>query len=349
MLTTVMTKVNPDMIVLARESRGLSQRDLADRLGISPALLCQLEQSNRSLSDDLIEKLEKELKYPQRFFGQEGEAYLTSTINFRKRLKVPRNLISSIEANIQVYRLNIELLLEKVKVPKPEIPHFDLEKLGSVQEAAKKLRKLWNVPAGAIENMTALLESKGIITIAFDFGTERVDSRVVLTRNGFPVIVYNKSLLGDRQRFTLAFELGHFVLHSSLTDFGDRDIDHEANLFAAEFLMPAHDIKNDFKDGLTIQKLADLKKKWKVSMMALVYRAHDMEDITYNQRTYLITQFNEMKIRRREPPELDIKIEKPKLLRDLLTKYRNALKVTVNELAELFYMTEEEFMTRYTM
>src|SRR3989344_2815650 len=110
MLTTVMTKVNPEMIVLARESRGLSQRDLADRLGISPALLCQLEQSNRSLSDDMIEKLEKELKYPQGFFGQEGEAYLTSTINFRKRLKVPRNLISSIEANIQVYRLNIELL-----------------------------------------------------------------------------------------------------------------------------------------------------------------------------------------------------------------------------------------------
>ena len=98
MLTTVMTKVNPEMIVLARESRGLSQRDLADRLGISPALLCQLEQSNRSLSDDMIEKLERELKYPQGFFGQEGEAYLTSTINFRKRLKVPRNLISSIES-----------------------------------------------------------------------------------------------------------------------------------------------------------------------------------------------------------------------------------------------------------
>ncbi|MCC7301110.1 MAG: ImmA/IrrE family metallo-endopeptidase [Bacteroidia bacterium] len=344
-----MTKVNPEMIVLARESRGLSQRELADRLGISPALLCQLEQSNRSLSDDMVEKLEKELKYPQGFFGQEGEAYLTSTINFRKRLKVPRNLISSIEANIQVYRLNIELLLEKIKVQKQEIPHFDLEKLGSVQEAAKKLRKLWNVHAGAIDNVTALLESKGIITIAFDFGTERVDSRVVLTRSGFPVIIYNKSLLGDRQRFTLAFELGHLVLHSSLVDFGDRDIDHEANLFAAEFLMPANDIRSDFKDGLTIQKLADLKKKWKVSMQALLFRAHDLEDITYNQRTYLLQQFNEMKIRRREPPELDIKIEKPKLLRDMFTKYRNALKVTVNELAELFYMTEEEFMTRYTM
>ena len=100
MLTTIMTKVNPEMIVLARESRGLSQRDLADRLGISPALLCQLEQSNRSLTDDMIEKLEKELNYPHGFFGQEGEAYLTSTINFRKRVSVPKNIIASIEANI---------------------------------------------------------------------------------------------------------------------------------------------------------------------------------------------------------------------------------------------------------
>lgn len=349
MLTTVMTKVNPEMIVLARESRGLSQRDLADRLGISPALLCQLEQSNRSLTDDMIEKLEKELNYPHGFFAQEGEAYLTSTINFRKRVSVPKNIIASIEANIQVYRLNIEMLLQKVKVTKPEIPHFDLEKLGSVQEAAIKLRKQWKVPAGAINNMTSLLESFGIITVAFDFGTERVDSRIVLTHSGYPIIVYNKSLLGDRLRFTLAYELGHLVLHSSLFDFGDRDIDHEANLFAAEFLMPANDIRPDFKDGLTIQKLADLKKKWKVSMQALLYRAHDLEDISYNQRTYLLQQFNQMKIRRREPPELDVKIEQPKLLRDMLTKYRNALKITINELADIFHMTEKEFMIRYTM
>ena len=62
----------------------------------------------------MIEKLEKELNYPHGFFGQEGEAYLTSTINFRKRVSVPKNIIASIEANIQVYRLNIEMLLQKV-------------------------------------------------------------------------------------------------------------------------------------------------------------------------------------------------------------------------------------------
>lgn len=349
MLTSVMNKVNPEMIVLARESRGLSQRELADRLGISPALLCQMEQSNRTLSDDVIDKLEKELNYPSGFFGQEGEAYLTSTINFRKRLKVPKQIIASIEANIQVYRLNIETLLHKVKMAKPEIPHFNLEKIGSAEEAAKKLRKLWNIPHGAIDNMTSLLEAKGIITIAFEFNTERVDSRIVLTHEGYPVIIYNKSLLGDRQRFTLAYELGHLVLHTGLSDFGDRDVDHEANVFAAEFLMPSSDIRSEFKDGLTIQKLADLKKKWKVSMQALLFRAHDLEDITYNQRTYLLQQFNQLKIRRREPPELDIPIEKPKLLRDLFTKYRNALKVNVNELAGIFNMKEEEFMRRYAI
>lgn len=124
--------------------------------------------------------------------------------------------------------------------------------------------------------------------MAFDFGTERVDSRIVLTHSGYPIIVYNKSLLGDRQRFTLAYELGHLVLHSSLSDFGDRDIDHEANLFAAEFLMPANDIRPDFKDGLTIQKLADLKKKWKVSMQALLYRAHDLEGYILQSKNVLI-------------------------------------------------------------
>ena len=67
-----------------------------------------------------------------------------------------------------------------------------------------------------------------------------------------------------------------------------RDISHEANEFAAEFLMPEKDIKGDFKDGVTLNILADLKRKWRVSMQALLYRANDIGVITDNQKRYLI-------------------------------------------------------------
>lgn len=348
MLIIEAIKINSEMIALARESRGMSQKDLADKLGISRALLCQLEQNNRSVQDEMLEKLEKTLNYPRSFFTQEGDAYRTSVVSFRRRLKVPNSILSSIEANIQVYRLHIETILAKNTAFESLLPQLDLKQFENVQAVAKKIRTLWNIQEPIIENLTELLESKGIITIQGDFGTERVDSRSFLTRKGNPVIVYNKSLLGDRQRFTLAYELGHLILHTSVSDYGDRDIDHEANLFAAEFLMPESEIRSEFKEGISVTKLADLKRKWKVSMIALLYRAHDLEELSYNQRTYLITQFNQLNIRRREPDELDVPVEKPTLLRDLITKYKKALRLSVKELADVLHITEEDFTARYS-
>ncbi|MBL0267160.1 MAG: hypothetical protein IPP99_00335 [Chitinophagaceae bacterium] len=41
-----------------------------------------------------------------------------------------------------------------------------------------------------------------VIINSFDFGTERVDSRSMLTDDKYPIIFLNNSLLGDRQRFS---------------------------------------------------------------------------------------------------------------------------------------------------
>jgi Zn-dependent peptidase ImmA (M78 family) len=196
--------------------------------------------------------------------------------------------------------------------------------------------------------MTALIEDNQIIVVSFDFGTERVDSRAMLTQDLRPVIVINSTMLGDRQRFSLAYELGHIVMHALTIRSMEADIDHEAKVFAAEFLMPEKDIKKDFEGEITIGKLGELKRKWKVSMQALLYRANDMNMLTDNQKRYIIGQFNSLKIRRREPKELDVPIEKPILLRDYMTKYKTAQKLSMKELAAIFHLSQEEFLTMYS-
>lgn len=126
----------------------------------------------------------------------------------------------------------------------------------------------------------------------------------------------------------------------------ERDLSHEANLFAAEFLMPAKEIKDDLTD-LSLPKLAELKKKWKVSMQALVYRANDLEMLTDNQKRYLLQQFNQQNIRRREPPELDIPTEQYKLVRDLITQYRTKQKLSVAKMAAFLHLEQDDFLQRY--
>jgi Zn-dependent peptidase ImmA (M78 family)/DNA-binding XRE family transcriptional regulator len=341
-------QINPQMIVLARESRGMMQKDLADKLGVSSGKLSYVENGELTLDDKELEKLSKALNYPSNFFFQQGEAYLPSSINFRRRLKVVQRLLTPVVANINIYRLNIEKLMIGLKFAQPKIPVVDMNKCGTPQEAAKKLRSYWKVPSGPIDSMTALLEENNILVLSFDFETDRVDSRTILTKGMYPLIVINKRMLGDRQRFSLAFELGHLVMHSLSLASTEQDIDHEANLFAAEFLMPEKDIRKDFEaSDITLSRLGELKGKWKVSMQSLLYHACDLGFLTVNQKRYLISQFNSMKIRRREPQEFDIPIEKPLLIRNLMTKYRNAQRITINELAATFNLTQDEFMERY--
>jgi len=107
------------------------------------------------------------------------------------------------------------------------------------------------------------------------------------------IIGVNSSHHHNRQRFTIAHELGHFLLHTGDKVHVDRgfevrlrsdesskgtDIDEkEANLFAAELLMPKAFVEKDLEDvgfvdlmeEKTIKALAD---KYQVSPHAFAFR-----------------------------------------------------------------------------
>jgi Zn-dependent peptidase ImmA (M78 family) len=135
-------------------------------------------------------------------------------------------------------------------------------------------------------------------------------------------------------------------MHLNTSPGFDRDLSHEANLFAAEFLMPDDAIKPELTD-LNFNQLPELKKKWKASMISLLYRADDLGLISPNQKRYLLQQFNEQNIRRQEPKDLDVATEQFRLVRDLITKYKTRQKLNVKQLAEFFNMEQEEFLDRF--
>jgi Zn-dependent peptidase ImmA (M78 family) len=342
-----LNRLNPKMIALARESRGLSQLELAEKLSLSPSHMSRIEQDFTDLGESHLKALSAVLNYPDEFFYQEGEN-LPPALALRKRNIVAQKVLLPIEAQVNIYRFNIEKLLKTINQPDINLPVLDPEKLGSPAEVARKLRKLWKIEKGAINNLTEVLEGNGLCLINFDFNTERVDGMSILANGKFPIIFSNKRSMGDRQRFTLAYELGHLVMHLQTSPSFTRDISHEANEFAAEFLMPEKDIKADFKDGVTLNILADLKRKWKLSMQALLYRSNDIGVITDNQKRYLINQFNSLNIRRREPAELDVPRENPMKVRDMITNYKNKQKLNVKQLALFFNTNEEEFLSKYS-
>lgn len=338
--------INRNLIILARETRGINQFELAPMIGVSPAHLSKMEQGIVEIDESYIEKLSEVLQYPKSFFYQEYEV-LQPILSYRKRDIVAQKLLTTIDAQINVYSMHIDYLTKKLNIDSAKLPTLDVSKVGSPEKCAKQLRKLWNINDGVVNNLTKIIESKGIIIHSFNFGTERVDSRSIVTMDGQHVIYTNRTLLGDRLRFTLAFELGHMVMHLNALPDLDRDVNHEANLFASELLMPEKEIKPDFAEGVTLGVLGELKRKWKVSMQTLLFRSEDLGIITPNQKRYLIGQFNKLKIRRREPQGLDIPKEKPHLLDTLLNKYRTKYKADNQMLAKELHLHYQDFVELY--
>lgn len=338
--------INPNMVLLARESRGLTQTGLAEKLHTYKANISRLEHGDGSGDEHTLVELAAATNYPPHFFLQKGEI-LPVNLSYRKRQHVPVKLLSPIEAQINIIRRHVQFITRATQQQMPDLPLFEVNEKNTPERIAALVRKKWNVPAGEIDNLCKLLEQQGIIISSFDFGTERVDSRSMLTDDQYPIIFLNRSLLGDRQRFSLAFELGHLLMHTFTTVPHERDINHEANLFAAEFLMPAKDIVKDFKDGVTLSLLGELKRKWKVSMIALLYRSDDLGLLTPNQKRYLVQQFNTQKIRRREPPQLDVTKENPQLMRRLLADYMSKSKLTVMQLCTVLAIEADDYMNYY--
>jgi Zn-dependent peptidase ImmA (M78 family)/transcriptional regulator with XRE-family HTH domain len=338
--------INPNMILLARESRGLTQTELAIKLNSYKANISRLEHGYTAADEEILVALAEATNYPPQFFLQKGEI-LPVNLSYRKRKNVPAKLITPIEAQMNIIRRHVQFITRAMEQQVPALPVFNVDDINTPEKIASLVRRKWNMTAGAVDNLSKLLEEKGIIISHFDFGTGRVDSCSMLTDDGYPIIFLNKNLLGDRQRFSLAFELGHLIMHTFCEVPHDRDINHEANLFAAGFLMPAKDILKDFKDGITLPLLGELKRKWKLSMIALLYRADDLGLLTANQKRYMVQQFNDQRIRRREPTELDVARESPQLMRRLLAVYMKKYKLNLSHICTILAIEHADYLDYY--
>ena len=340
-----MEKLNPRMITLARESRQMVLADLGEKMGLSAQSIRNMEQSQQNIKQATLDTLSNALGYPVSFFFQQGEN-VPLPFSYRKRGTVPFQLLDAIDAQVNIFRLNLEKLITATGFSVQSLPVLDVTKLGSPADCAKQLRKQWNLKPGPINDLAELLENHNILLASYDFGTDEVDSKCTIAADEFPMIVTNKTLLGDRQRFTLAYQLGFLVMHwKTFPDF-ERKLEREAKEFASAFLMPEEEIKEELTD-LKFSQLPGLKTKWKASMISLVHRSDDLGVIDENRKNNIIKQFGVHGIKFREPKEYDVQVEKYKLIRDLITKYKKAQKLNVKQMAEFFCLNEEDFLKRY--
>jgi len=333
------------MVVLAREARGLTQSHLAEALGISQGHLSKIEAGMLPVPDTMIPRFSDVLDYPPQFFSLPEPIYGPGTSEFfhRKRKAVSARLLARLHAQVNILRIQVSRLLRSVEIDADRIPEIDPESFaGSVEDVARAVRAAWNLPRGPVEDLTRAIEEAGGIVIPTDFGTPLLDAVGRYVPGMPPLFFTNQESPGDRQRLTLAHELGHMVMHRVPTP----DMEKEAFRFAAELLMPERDIRHEL-DRLTLDRLIALKLRWRVSMQALLTRAQTLGTITLRQARYLWMLIGKAGYRTREPIEADVAPEKPSLLTEIIDMYRHTFGYSADQIAELIAVNPTELESAY--
>lgn len=341
---------NPDLLRVARQARGWSQAELSRQSGVSQANLSKLENGLIGPTDDVLERVAGALHFPQSLFFQADRVLgLPMSVHpiYRKKASVGQRVIERLEAELNIRILHLRRMFKAAEF-KPELPLPKMEideYSGDPEHIAELVRRTWLVPTGPMKDLVGWVERAGCVVVHCDFAVLSVDGVTINTPGMPPCIFLNRNQPADRQRFSLAHELGHIVMHIVPSP----TMEDEANAFASALLMPAREIRPYLSGRLTIQKLASLKPVWRVSMQALLYRARTVGAITANQSQYLWRQISALGYRRSEPPELDFPAEEPGVLLEMIRVHIEELGYEVEDLCSVLQVFEDDLRRMYKL
>lgn len=338
-----MQRFNPDMMILARERQGVSQSALAAAVGVTQATISRYESGLIAPPPEHLALIARRLDRPENYFFFGERLYAASTMYHRKRKSLTMTQERVIHAQVNELRIRAAILLREAEIESRFRFHRLGQGGGGPEEAAQKLRQLWQLPNGPVRSVVGSIERAGGIVFRCPFETEKIDgvSQWPLDADHVPPVLFvREDAPGDRERFTLAHEIGHLVMHHLPTE----DPEDEADRFASEFLMPAREIAPDLA-RMTLQKAAALKCFWKVSMAAIIRRAFDLEKITERQYRYFNTEMSRLGYRRCEPAP--IPPENPALFQAILDVHRSDHGRDVAQLSGTVGMFEHQFREEF--
>lgn len=340
---------------LARSAAGLSLRGLQEKIGnrVTAQAIGKYERDESMPGFDVLTTLASALDVPMDYLLGDPEIELES-VEFRKKASTSAREDARIKARVIHLAERYLVVEEALGLPgvawdrPPEVPFPVLRDLSEAEEAASSLRRHWGLGRDPIPCLVELLEERGIKVLALGLGN--VDGLTAQVRcrdmGAFPVIVVNNYGYGDRQRFTLAHELGHLAM-----DVG-RGLDGEraAHRFAGAFLMPAEILRRvigKHRTSISLRELVHLKRQFGVSVQSLAHRCHELGVIGGSLHKRLFEEFRRRGWRSppyREPCEIPAEV--PTRFERLTLRALAEHAISRSKAAELFGVPLREFENR---
>lgn len=326
--------------------RGYTITDLANELEVSKQMISKYENNKAVPTFESLIQISNILKFPKEYFYEISIEVKTGNTYFRSLLTTGKKEREMQYDRVKYLTIIRALLEEYVDFPELHVPDFSERDSENVEEIANRLRVEWGLEDKPIKDIVFLLETKGFVISSLNLDKRTIDAfgsqHEVNGKQYYSIVLGNDKGSFYRRQFDVAHELGHKVLHDPYLNLDDlskdefKQIEQEANDFAAAFLLPKESFLSDVSihpNDLMYYKL--LKKKWCVSIGAMVMRAYKLGAITEGTYQYMQRSISQKGWRTKEPLD-DIKdIREPV-----------SMKQAIELLIENNYITGDEFMQK---
>ncbi len=277
---------------LARTAAGLSLRSLAAAIDnrVTAQAIGKYERNEAMPRSGVLDVLAEALGTSVDYLLAAPNLVLQD-LEFRKNAFAAKSAEARVEATVLV-KLERYLALEDIlglsslRWDQPrDAPYPVLNDPIEADRAADALRHYWGLGHEPIPNLVELLEERGVKIFSFPLGN--IGGLAARARHpgrpSVPLVVVNAHDWGERQRFTIAHELGHIVLEVSC----QLKTERVAHRFAGAFLMPSEAMwleVGKHRTSICLGELLALKRLFGVSIQALTHRCSDLGIIS--QATY---------------------------------------------------------------
>ena len=295
-----------------RMSRGLSLDALVASMGhvVTKQALSKYECGKAHPSPIVLNKLADTFKVKASYFLKEPQVSIRF-IGYRKGSTLPKRdqgRIESLVKEVLEDRVSLQAMTGWPNGNHLPIHTHRISKIEDTERAAEALRTNWKLGQDPISSMVGMLEDHHIHVIEID-AIDKFDGICAVavdeaTQTQAAGLVTSKDVSGERQRLSLAHELGHLVLKIG----HGLDEEKAAFRFGAAFLAPAQMVYREIgtkRDTIFREELLLLKKRFGMSVQALVRRLLDLNVISEGYYRHWMMLINRLQWKRREPGELE--------------------------------------------
>lgn len=310
----------------ARLYRNMTISDLAVRISVSKQAISQYEKELITPKPEVLFQLVSVLKFPMAFFKEDDATDIkVENTFFRAQASAKILNLYTQEVKTEIIVRLYNFLNGYLNFPELNLPNINQGGGKDIEDVTGLVRSHWKLNELPIGNMVSLLEKEGIIVSSLSTDSQKIDAflqtHITNGKQQFCIVLGNDKQSMVRRNFDAAHELGHIILHSELLNVKDlskeefKKMEGEANQFAASFLLPRNAFFADLINPTKLDSYLILKKKWKVSIAAMVMRAKQLGRINTAHYQNLMKQISYRKWRKGEPYDDTWEVQRPQLFK----------------------------------